>query len=399
MDGEHELPEWRLKDRSSDSRKRFPYCSQVCTQYLAKNFILVCDKPREILSTILSKASQSVYAVYRLIDFFIEEETRLTFHLLRAADRQSFSFWAKPSKALVNALLLLQASTYTTLKLPNCVNSASEREMLEKEEPASCTDLLAQLGHLKESFRTSERRVFILDYDGTLAPIVSNPALATLPPYRHVLLNKLASDQRNKVWIVSGRDRDFMAKEFGPCPQLGVAAEHGAFFREPKCTLNDDLVSALPAQSIAFFETLPLASKPYCPFFTCTIADQDRSWMAEVEPTLSALSKILPYTWIEKKASGFVWHWRSNQVEGKILAPAVRRLLESRAKQWGWPVQVREGNCILEIRFDSFHKGTMVETLMAATMFPNSVCPTWLLCAGDDSTDEGEYIKTAERKC
>ncbi len=82
-------------------------------------------------------------------------------------------------------------------------------------------------------YRAAKKRLFMFDYDGTLTPIVREPS-AAIPSERVIhTLKSLASDKRNAVWIISGRDQDFLQHHLGHIPELGFSAEHGSFMREP----------------------------------------------------------------------------------------------------------------------------------------------------------------------
>jgi trehalose 6-phosphate synthase/phosphatase len=82
-------------------------------------------------------------------------------------------------------------------------------------------------------YRAARRRLFMLDYDGTLTPIVSEPS-AAVPSERIIgALRSLAEDPRNAVWIISGRDQEFLNQHLGHIARLGFSAEHGSFMRHP----------------------------------------------------------------------------------------------------------------------------------------------------------------------
>lgn len=86
---------------------------------------------------------------------------------------------------------------------------------------------------LLERYRSAEKRLFMFDYDGTLTPIVREPS-AAIPSQRVIqTLKSLAADKRNAVWIISGRDQDFLQQYLGHIPELGFSAEHGSFVRQP----------------------------------------------------------------------------------------------------------------------------------------------------------------------
>jgi len=94
---------------------------------------------------------------------------------------------------------------------------------------------------LLSTYRAAEKRLFMFDYDGTLTPIVRDPSAAT--PSERVIrtLRTLASDPRNAVWIISGRDQEFLSQYLGDIPGLGFSAEHGSFMRHPGSTEWENL--------------------------------------------------------------------------------------------------------------------------------------------------------------
>ena len=82
-------------------------------------------------------------------------------------------------------------------------------------------------------YRAAGKRLFMFDYDGTLTPIVSEPS-AAIPSERVIrALQALAADPRNAVWIISGRDQEFLKKHLGHISQMGFSAEHGSFMKNP----------------------------------------------------------------------------------------------------------------------------------------------------------------------
>lgn len=82
-------------------------------------------------------------------------------------------------------------------------------------------------------YRKSEKRLFMFDYDGTLTPIVQDPAAAIPTERLYRTIRSLAADHRNAVWIISGRDQEFLSQHLGHISELGFSAEHGSFMRHP----------------------------------------------------------------------------------------------------------------------------------------------------------------------
>jgi len=92
---------------------------------------------------------------------------------------------------------------------------------------------------LAESYRSvpvTSKRLIMLDYDGTLAPHVDDPESALPTPHLLRILAALADDERNALWIISGRPGDFLERTVGIIPNIGISCEHGGFTRQPGST-------------------------------------------------------------------------------------------------------------------------------------------------------------------
>lgn len=104
--------------------------------------------------------------------------------------------------------------------------------VLSSSKNTVSTPLLDKAAML-DAYTKARKRLFLFDYDGTLTPIVKDP-LAALPSERLLRTIKLlASDDRNSIWIISGRDQEFLSQQLGHIPELGFSAEHGSFLRKP----------------------------------------------------------------------------------------------------------------------------------------------------------------------
>jgi trehalose 6-phosphate synthase/phosphatase len=86
---------------------------------------------------------------------------------------------------------------------------------------------------MKEKYDAAKKRLMLFDYDGTLTPIVKVPSEATPTPRTLAAISKLAEDPRNIVYLISGRDGDFLDEHWGHVKSLGLSAEHGCFLRPP----------------------------------------------------------------------------------------------------------------------------------------------------------------------
>lgn len=103
---------------------------------------------------------------------------------------------------------------------------------------------------LQTRYREAKKRLFLFDYDvnsqylfgavcanyflqGTLAPIVKTPSAAVPTEAVLAALTKLSEDPKNVVYIISGRDGEFLEQHLGHLSKVGFSAEHGGFVREP----------------------------------------------------------------------------------------------------------------------------------------------------------------------
>lgn len=215
---------------------------------------------------------------------------------------------------------------------------------------------------LLHQYSIAQRRLFLFDYDGTLTPIVRDPAAALPSPRTIHTIQTLASNPRNAVWIISGRDQTFLAAQFGHLPALGLSAEHGAFLRAPHAAAWEDMTEQL-----------------------------DMTWQQKVTDVFAAVSATSRGSYIERKKIAVTWHYRRAEEpeEAKKLAKACRKQLEDTlARQY--EIEVMAGKANLEVRPQCVNKGEIVKRVVLAYGDGKDKAPDFILCLGDDSTDEGQ---------
>ncbi|HUX58168.1 MAG TPA: bifunctional alpha,alpha-trehalose-phosphate synthase (UDP-forming)/trehalose-phosphatase [Bacteroidales bacterium] len=203
---------------------------------------------------------------------------------------------------------------------------------------------------IKAKYQQDRKRLFLIDYDGTLTPIVKIPEMALLNERTESLLKKIITDKRNTVVIISGRDREFIEKQFKDLRVI-LIAEHGFYIKYP-----------------------------------------DGEWINNMEINLSWKEKILPIlntyvdrcsgSMIEEKQASLVWHYR-NADEGIAslriheLKDDLMEILLTESK-----LQMLEGDKVLEVKSILYDKGT------AASILINQESYDFILAIGDDKTDE-----------
>lgn len=100
-------------------------------------------------------------------------------------------------------------------------------------------------------------------------------------------------------------------------------------------------------------------------------------------------------TFIERKKCAITWHYRKADHEFAALQAAeCQALLESTiAKEYD--LEVMPGKCNLEIRPRFVNKGEIAKTLIASYKKNGNNSKGFVLCSGDDTTDEGEFSQPA----
>ncbi|KAJ4495743.1 glycosyltransferase family 20-domain-containing protein [Lentinula edodes] len=217
--------------------------------------------------------------------------------------------------------------------------------------------------------RVKPTRLFFFDYDGTLAPIVKVPSAAVPSEQALNALNNLCKDERNLVYIISGRDADFLDEHLGSVGTadggrgLGFSAEHGGFVKEPKSSTDG---SASPWRN-----------------FTSKL---DMSWMSEVYEVFRYYTERTTGSHIEVKKSSITWHYRGADPEwGQFQCRQCQDLLENNVAHKR-PIEVLVGKKNLEVRPIAVNKGEIVKRLVYK--HPEV---EFIFCAGDDKTDEDMF--------
>ncbi|KAJ9480551.1 hypothetical protein VN97_g13004 [Penicillium thymicola] len=215
---------------------------------------------------------------------------------------------------------------------------------------------------LMKQYRKARRRLFMFDYDGTLTPIVKDPQAAI--PSDRVLrtLKSLSADPRNAVWIISGRDQAFLDEWMGHIPELGLSAEHGCFIRKPG---SED------------WENLAERS--------------NMGWQKEVVDVFQHYTERTQGSFIERKRVALTWHYRRADPEyGAFQARECRKALEDTVAK-RWDVEVMAGKANLEVRPTFVNKGFIATRLVNEYGTAPGKAPEFILCLGDDFTDEGNF--------
>jgi trehalose 6-phosphate synthase/phosphatase len=202
---------------------------------------------------------------------------------------------------------------------------------------------------LLAAYRKSVKRLFLLDYDGTLVGFKGKPEEAGPDEEIVDLLQRLTGSPENTVVVISGRDKTTLESWLGHVGSA-LVAEHGGWIRLE----GRDWESPVP------FEM---------------------TWKETIRPILELYADRTPGSTVEDKDFSLVWHYRRADpelayVRGQELRVALVNLTEN------LDVGVFEGSKILEVKSHAVNKGRAAEHWLAKQDWD------FILAAGDDYTDE-----------
>lgn len=203
-----------------------------------------------------------------------------------------------------------------------------------------------------DHYRSSRKRLFLLDYDGTLVSFTSLPLEAK--PNRHLieLLRRLTDVKENEVYIISGRESAALENWIGDIP-VNIISEHGA--------------------------KIKLKNKGWQPPALNPIR-----WKPWIRAIIEGYVNRCPNSFMEEKEYSLVWHYRNaNQEQAKLRC--LELLSELTEYTRNLDVQVVPGNKIVEVRNSGIDKGKAVKKILADADYD------FILAAGDDRTDEDMF--------
>ncbi|KAL2124930.1 hypothetical protein VTJ04DRAFT_1295 [Mycothermus thermophilus] len=138
--------------------------------------------------------------------------------------------------------------------------------------------------HLIHQYQRTERRLFILDFEGTLVNWGPVNQIIPVSPQRTLdVLNDLLLDERNTIYVMSGRRPEELDRIFRRVPNLGLIAENGCFLKD--CGSNEWTEMADP--------------------------EQIRSWKESVRPILTYYLERTPGAEIEERRCSLIFHYKS----------------------------------------------------------------------------------------
>ena len=204
-----------------------------------------------------------------------------------------------------------------------------------------------------KAYSHSNKRLFLLDYDGTLAELELTPLEAAPTPRILDTLTKLGNHPQNTVVIVSGRKHEEMEAWLGNLP-VSLVGEHGMLAKKP----GEDWV----------------ATKVF-----------DTSWKPEIMAIMQRYHDATPGSIIEDKTNNLVWHYAAapDSQQAKAAETALAKELKPICDQQN--LRLMFGHKVVEVMPFGFDKG------ISTTFWLKQDSWDFVLIAGDDTTDEDMF--------
>ena len=311
----------------------------VCKEYIAskisKKGVLIlsemCGASKELSDAILinpNDLNQIVEAIRTALTMPVDEQIARNTGMQNSLKRYNIHHWVN---LFMNSLTNIKEMQY----------SMQTRNLDE----LSLEKMLKDFSHSKE-------RLIFLDYDGTLTGFHSDPQDAKPDDELKNIMQKLVANDKNKVVVISGRDKDTLGRWMG---EFGVTliAEHGVWIREKDKDWR-------------------------------TVVTMKDDWKKEIFPLLELYVNRTPGSFIEEKDYSLVWHYRKVETG---LGELRTRELTSHLKyiSSNSNLQVLEGDKVVEIKDREVNKGR------TALQWLEQTSHDFVMAVGDDSTDEDTF--------
>ena len=204
-----------------------------------------------------------------------------------------------------------------------------------------------------------------LDYDGTLSPIVRDPAKAVLSLRTRARLEALSKAPRCRIAVISGRALEDIREKVG-IAGITYGGNHGLELDGPEGN------------------------------FRYPVPEKARSALDAVRRMVEKELSGIPGAFLEEKGMSLTVHLRKVK-RGELLIAAQALSDATRVYRMQGEIVVRPGKEAFEIRPSvEWDKGKTVLWLLEKSSFAGGE-PPWPICVGDDRTDEDAFREIGKR--
>ncbi|KAI7943644.1 hypothetical protein MJO28_011172 [Puccinia striiformis f. sp. tritici] len=169
------------------------------------------------------------------------------------------------------------------------------------ERPSQVRSLTSvDVAEYQRSFEESNYRVILLDHDGVMKPVEGFPTEDHENSCE--VLEKLASNPKNEVWIISGKKLSNLQEKYGHIPNLNLAGELGTDILAAKGKLAPILPEIYSNTETLLQEVLKLAENisisktcfiPFKHYIVFRYPQDDPNDPTQVERTLNGMRSLI----------------------------------------------------------------------------------------------------------
>ncbi|KAF2876261.1 alpha,alpha-trehalose phosphate synthase-like protein subunit [Massariosphaeria phaeospora] len=212
---------------------------------------------------------------------------------------------------------------------------------------------------LIQAYEHGTKRLFILDYEGTLASYgsVKKTVLTSIEKVSDTL-DDLLADDRNVVYVMSGRTIEEVELIFGRVPRLGLIAENGCFLREG----GSDEWTQFPNE------------------------EKTVKWKEAVNQILQYYVERVEGSWVEELHCSLIFHYeKADQYDSarRHAGDCANHINDACEQQRVRAIPTKESVIIEPTDFD---KSTAAAHIF--NKYPEADRPNFLMVAGNDRDDE-----------
>ncbi len=211
-------------------------------------------------------------------------------------------------------------------------------------------------GLLNQSYRIAGNKLILLDYDGTISELTSDPTKAMPTSEVIQLLTKLSGNINTQLAIVTGRSTHSMDTFFAD-QSFTIFAEHGVMLKQKnhwECLINGST-----------------------------------EWMSEVYEAMQSIASQCKHSFVEEKQFTVAWHFRqSNEEEGIKFSNQLNSILKKLCAKFKF--KITNGHKIVEVTSIEVSKSIAVKHLLNSSQYD------FILCIGDDRTDEEMFCALSD---
>lgn len=214
--------------------------------------------------------------------------------------------------------------------------------------------------NLIKDYEMTRKRLFILDYEGTLTNYgsVNNTVITNVDKIIDIL-GDILEDKKNCVYVMSGRTVEELELAFSRLPHLGLIAENGCFVREG----GVDEWTQFPDE------------------------EKTQAWKKAIKDILQYYVERVEGSWVEERQCSLIFHYQSEaDTASRQAGECANQINDASQSQRVRAIPTKDSVIIEPADYD---KATAAQHIFEKC--PESDRPEFLFVAGNDRDDEAVF--------